>query len=422
MLIIGVALGQLLTVELTLAGDRYAKIRNQLVETALIPSGISDSRVIRSIRETPRHEFVPRKQRDKAYFDMALPIGGGQTISPPYVVAFMTEKLDPQPTDKVLEIGTGSGYQAAVLSPLVAEVYSIEIVESLGRRARETLRRLKYKNVHTKIGDGYAGWPDKAPFDKIIVTCSPEAVPQALVDQLAEGGRIVIPLGERFQQTLYMLRKEDGRMEREALEGTFFVPMTGVAESRRKVQIDETKPELSNAGFEEMAADSSVPWGWYYVRQARVVETEGAPDGKRILEVSNTTPGRMAHTMQSFGIDGRLVRSVSLSAQVSGADLQAGPGQDGGPSILVEFYSASRAPVGRFQLGRWSGTFDWQMQSRIIPVPRGAKLGVVGMGLFGGTGTLKFDQVQLRVEKLRNTGGDQPSPRSVNPSQETTPP
>jgi protein-L-isoaspartate(D-aspartate) O-methyltransferase len=170
------------------APGAFEKAREQMVAEAIVGAGIKNPRVIEAMRRTPRHEFVPPEQRHLAYYDMALPIGFGQTISPPFVVALMTEALDPQPTDRVLEVGTGSGYQAAVLSPLVKEVYTIEIVEPLARRAAETLARLGYKNVFVKAGDGYLGWPEKAPFDKIIVTCSPEEVPQPLVDQLAEGG------------------------------------------------------------------------------------------------------------------------------------------------------------------------------------------------------------------------------------------
>ncbi len=161
-----------------------------MVDEEIVAAGVKNPRVIASMRSTPRHEFVQAAERPLAYYDMALPIGSSQTISPPYVVAYMTEQLDPQPDDKVLEIGTGSGFQAAVLSPLVKDVYTIEIVKPLGERAARTLKRLKYANVHTKIGDGYAGWPEVAPFDKIIVTCSPEKVPQALVDELKEGGRL----------------------------------------------------------------------------------------------------------------------------------------------------------------------------------------------------------------------------------------
>src|SRR5437660_10206658 len=159
--------------------------RHKLVDEILVPAGIKDPRVVQAMKDTPRHEFVPLEHRAKSYYDMGLPIGNSQTISSPLIVSQMTQALKPQATDKVLEIGTGSGYQAAVLSSLVKDVYTIEIVEPLGKRARQAL--LGYKNVHTRIGDGFKGWPEAAPFNKIIVTCSPEHVPQPLVDQLADG-------------------------------------------------------------------------------------------------------------------------------------------------------------------------------------------------------------------------------------------
>ena len=180
----------------------------------MVAAGVKDKRVCEAMRATPRHEFVPAALQRYAYFDTSLPIGEGQTITSPFVVAYMTEHLEPQPTDKVLEIGTGSGYQAAVLSGLVSEVYTIEIVEKLGQQAAKTLRRLGYDNVKTKIGDGYQGWAEHAPFDKIIVTCSPENVPKPLVEQLREGGRLVVPLGKRYQQTLYLFKKVKGESSR----------------------------------------------------------------------------------------------------------------------------------------------------------------------------------------------------------------
>ena len=219
--------------------------RERMVIGEVIGAGITNARVM---SVTPRHEFVPAKLFDRAYLDMSLPIGEHQTITPPMLVAYMTDQLDPQPNDSVLEIGTGSGYQAAVLSPLVKEVYSIEIVEKLGKQAERTLKRLKYNNVFTKIGDGYLGWPEKAPFDKIIVTCSPEKVPQPLVDQLKEGGRMIVPVGEPYQQVFHLLKKENGRLTNEALRPTLFVPMTGKADERREVTADPLHPTPDESG------------------------------------------------------------------------------------------------------------------------------------------------------------------------------
>jgi protein-L-isoaspartate(D-aspartate) O-methyltransferase len=154
-----------------------------------------------------------------------LPIGHDQTISQPYIVAFMSEQLRPQPADRVLEVGTGSGYQAAVLAELVSDVYSIEIVEPLAKSAEATLQRLGYKNIHLRVGDGYKGWPEAAPFDAIIVTCAPDNVPQSLVQQLKDGGRMVIPVGDRFAQQLYLLEKKNGQLKQSVTLPVRFVPM-----------------------------------------------------------------------------------------------------------------------------------------------------------------------------------------------------
>ncbi|MEA3211364.1 MAG: protein-L-isoaspartate(D-aspartate) O-methyltransferase [Chthoniobacter sp.] len=191
---------------------------------------VKNPRVLQAMGKVPRHEFVPAEERHLAYSDQPLPIGYGQTISQPYIVAFMTEKLDPQPTDRVLEIGTGSGYQAAVLAELVGEVYSIEIVEPLAHRAETDLKRLGYRNVHVRAGDGYKGWPEAGPFDAIIVTCAPDHVPKPLVEQLKEGGRMIIPVGPPGAQELYYLVKKDGKLEQRAVLSVRFVPMTGEAE------------------------------------------------------------------------------------------------------------------------------------------------------------------------------------------------
>ena len=173
-----------------------------------------------------RENFVANELRDSAYEDRPLPIGHGQTISQPFIVAFMTQELKPRPTDRVLEIGTGSGYQAAVLAELVAEVYTIEIVRPLAESAEVRLRELGYKNVHVKAGDGYKGWPEHAPFDAIIVTAAPDHVPQPLIDQLKEGGRMIIPVGKTFAQELYLLEKHGGVVKQTAVIPVKFVPLT----------------------------------------------------------------------------------------------------------------------------------------------------------------------------------------------------
>lgn len=189
--------------------------------------GIRDERVLAAMRTVPRHEFVPEDVRYSAYEDRPLPIGHGQTISQPFIVAFMTEQLKPQPADKVLEVGTGSGYQAAVLAGLVKEVFTIEIVEPLAKRAEADLRRIGYTNVFVRAGDGYKGWPERAPFDAIIVTCAPDRVPQPLIEQLKEGGRMIIPVGpEGGVQELYLLEKHGGEVKQRAVLPVRFVPMT----------------------------------------------------------------------------------------------------------------------------------------------------------------------------------------------------
>jgi protein-L-isoaspartate(D-aspartate) O-methyltransferase len=209
----------------------FAAQRRRMVEEQLKAPGrdIRNPRVLEAMGKVPRHEFVPLEKRYAAYHDFPLPIGEGQTISQPYIVAFMTEQLDPQPTHRVLEIGTGSGYQAAILSRVVAEVYSIEIVESLGRRATADLARLGYKNVKVRIGDGYRGWPEAAPFDAIIVTCAPTRVPAPLIEQLRDGGRMIVPVGGPGDQQLHLLVKQGQEVKQRAVLDVRFVPMTGRA-------------------------------------------------------------------------------------------------------------------------------------------------------------------------------------------------
>ena len=197
-----------------------------MIDDQIRARGVTNQAVLDAMRKVPRHLFVPPNLRDAAYEDGPLPIGQGQTISQPYIVAYMTEALGIRPGEHVLEIGTGSGYQAAVLAEIAREVYTIEIVPELADRARETLAGLGYKNVHVRTGNGYAGWPEKAPFPRIIVTAAPDEVPPALVEQLAPGGAMVVPVGTSFQEMTIVTKTAQG-IARKATIPVRFVPMVG---------------------------------------------------------------------------------------------------------------------------------------------------------------------------------------------------
>ncbi len=376
-----------------------AEARDRMVDEEIVAAGVKNKRVIESMRTTPRHEFVSLSQLRWAYFDMALPIGESQTISPPFVVALMTEALDPQPGDKVLEVGTGSGYQAAVLSPLVRDVYTIEIVKSLGYRAGRVLKRLRYDNVHPKIGDGFQGWTEHAPFDKIIVTCSPERVPKALVTQLKEGGRMVIPVGQRYQQTLYLLKKSNGRMVAEAMRPTLFVPMTGSAEQRRRVKPDPAHPAIVNGGFEDVTGKKPIPAGWHYQRQVEVISDGTAPEGKNYVTFRNVDPGRGCRALQGFAIDGRKVKQLEVSLTVSGRNIRPGQNARQMPVVAVSFFDERRALAGRVTLGSWRGTFSWQPEKKRFDVPPRAREAILRIGLAGAVGEISFDEIQLKAVK-----------------------
>jgi protein-L-isoaspartate(D-aspartate) O-methyltransferase len=213
------------------APDSRAAERERMVRRQIAARGVEDERVLAAMRRVPRHELVPRAVRSQAYEDYPLPIGEGQTISQPYIVAIMTEHLGLRGGERVLEVGTGSGYQAAVLAELGAEVYTIEIVPSLARRAAADLARLGYRRVHVREGDGYRGWPERAPFDAIIVTAAPDRVPQPLVDQLKPGGRLILPVGSGYQE-LVLITKSKGGIETRRLLPVRFVPMTGEAQKK----------------------------------------------------------------------------------------------------------------------------------------------------------------------------------------------
>jgi protein-L-isoaspartate(D-aspartate) O-methyltransferase len=206
--------------------DQYEEKRQKMVKNQIMLRGVKDEKVLNAMRKVPRHLFVPSSSRSDAYGDYPLSIGYGQTISQPYIVAFMTEALQLSGNERVLEVGTGSGYQAAILGEICDSVFTIEIVEPLGNSASKLLEELGYDNVSVRVGDGYQGWPERAPFDAIIVTCSPTHVPEPLEEQLAEDGYMIIPVGEKYYQELVLLKKKKGRLVRQNVLPVRFVPMT----------------------------------------------------------------------------------------------------------------------------------------------------------------------------------------------------
>jgi protein-L-isoaspartate(D-aspartate) O-methyltransferase len=207
--------------------DPFTTARNYMVDTQIKPRGITDARVVAAMRRVPRHKFVPEHLWDQAYNDYPLPIGEDQTISQPYIVALMTEILEPRETDRVLELGTGSGYQAAILAELVAQVYSIDRMAGLSARAQQVLSDLGYQNIHLRVGDGTLGWPEEAPFDGILVTAGAPQVPRPLVEQLALNGRLVIPVGDQYSQTLTLARQTKEGAKFEYHGGCRFVRLIG---------------------------------------------------------------------------------------------------------------------------------------------------------------------------------------------------
>jgi len=207
--------------------DAYKGLRENMVKNQIEARNVYNSATLRAMRTVPRHEFVPSDMRPYAYEDRPLAIGNGQTISQPYIVAFMTSVIKPRPEHKVLEIGTGSGYQAAVLAEIVSEVYTIEIIPALAEEAENKFKALNYQNIHTRVGDGYHGWPEEAPFDAIVVTAAPDKIPAPLIEQLKEGGKLVIPVGPKYSvQSLQLVTRKNGKTTTTNLFPVRFVPFT----------------------------------------------------------------------------------------------------------------------------------------------------------------------------------------------------
>jgi protein-L-isoaspartate(D-aspartate) O-methyltransferase len=261
------------------------------------------------------------------------------------------------------------------------------------------LKRLKYSNVFTKVGDGYLGWPEHAPFNKIIVTCSPEKPPQPLVDQLVEGGLMVIPVGERYQQTLYLMRKKDGKLVAEALQPTLFVPMTGAAEANRKIKPDPANPRAVNGDFEDPLGPDGTISGWYYHRQAEWITDPKAPVGQHFATCKNAEPGRTSHMLQGIAIDGRAVQEIDLSVWVRYIDLQFPPTAEAFPSVGITFYDEDRRDLGHNWLGPFRGSSEWKKVERRFKVPPRTREGILRVGLFGATGEISFDDVRVTPTK-----------------------
>ena len=373
--------------------DDHRERRLSMVRRYIQAEGITNERVLEVMRRVPRHEFVPKKLVGQAYNDAALPIGFRQTISPPFIVAYMTETIDPKPVDRVLEIGTGSGYQAAVLSGLVDEVYTIEIVRQLGRAAARRLARLGYDNVHAKVGDGYKGWPEHAPFDRIIVTCSPESVPQPLIEQLREGGRMIIPLGERYQQVFHLMEKRNGRLVQTKLVPTLFVPMTGLSESNRKTKPDPRNPRLVNGSFEHDENNDQLADGWHYQRKTSLA-TDGAVDGRQYVCFENEEPGQTSQMLQGVAIDGRHVQRLQVRLWVRHENLVPGDLPSEVPAAVVHFFDVTRRNFHTSVIGRWRGSIGWQRVKTTIDVPSNSRELIVRVGLNGGTGRLCVDGLE----------------------------
>jgi len=379
--------------------ESFEILREQLIKNVLVPNGIKDPRVLKSVGDTPRHEFVPKKYVGQAYQDIAIPIGEAQTISSPFIVSLMTQSLDPKSTDKVLEIGTGSGYQAAILSPLVQDVYTIEIVQDLGEQTKQLLADMNYANVHCLIGDGFKGWPEHAPFDKIIVTCSPEKVPEPLIEQLKEGGLMIVPIGERYQQMLFSMRKVNGKLEREALQPTLFVPMTGAAEDARQVKADPRHPKLVNGDFElPLINNSSIP-GWYYQFGCVSVQDPNSINGQQVIEFRSTDHKSPSMLLQGLAIDGSIVKKINLGGWIETENVHIGNGKEQSPSIAIQFFDSNRNRIGYNYIGGFSGTRKWKKEDRILPVPAATREVIVSIGLFGSVGVARFDGIFIEAVK-----------------------
>ncbi|MDR1483971.1 MAG: protein-L-isoaspartate(D-aspartate) O-methyltransferase [Planctomycetaceae bacterium] len=385
-----------------------------MVEYELLPQkGLDNESVLDVMKRIPRHRFVLPAFRQNAYRDRAIAIGESQTISPPYIVCYMTSKLSPKPTDKVLEIGTGSGYQAAVLSLLVNEVYTIEIVEPLGKKADKLLHELGFDNVKVRIGDGYKGWAEAAPFDSIIVTCSPESIPEPLIEQLREGGKIIIPLGERYQQTFYLCTKVNGKLVKELLAPALFVPMTGEAEEKRQIQPDPKNPKIIGGDFEEVRNDNT-PIGWHYSRNVSILSNQigngtvlptKIPSGKFFARFTSNPPKNknpqtkqtpeFSQILQGFPIDGNEIKTITINYFARGINIVPLNGRSQTPTGIVLLFDELRDQIAEIPICQVRGSFNWKQFAQTLNIPPKTKEAILLIGLPAAFGTLDIDNLKI---------------------------
>ena len=370
--------------------------RRLMVQEEIAAQGIENERLLEAMREVPREQFIPLYKRNLAYLNLAVTYGDGQVILPPLVTAHLIEQLDPQKNDKVLVIGAGSGYSSALLSRMCREVYAVEIDRNVAATAEETLNRLKYTNVKLRVGDGFEGWQEHAPYQRIIVECSPDSVPKPLVEQLAEGGVLLVPVGTEFDQTMHLCKKVNGELTTVSLWPTLLLPMKGKAEEFRSQSEKLRTPSILNGGFEEIVPKTTdVPASWAYVRQGRVITDSTCPEGKYSLSFINVTPVVAATALQAFPVDGKSISELTLACKIWGKEIRPGQNRQELPRVEVRFFDEKRRFVGGEWMGGWNMTFNWLPKEHVFSVPRTAKFALLRIGLGGATGEIRFDDFRL---------------------------
>jgi len=374
--------------------DAYGDARTTMVDADLSGNGIGNERLLKAMRTIPRHRFCLPEDQKHAYADQSLPIGHKRKLASPYVTAGLIELLDPRPNDRILELGTGSGYQAAILSQLATDVYSVESIEELGKASASLLKELKCKNVHTRIGDTLEGWPEAAPFDRILFTSCSGTVPAALIDQLRERGKVVVDAVCGNEELFHLFEKQHGRLVALKVWSPFSIANADNLKQHRDEKQSPNKSEIENGDF-ELSEDGKAT-GWYFQRQAALAEDREAPNN-HVLTFENKEPGRHAQAIQEVAIDGRAVVSLRLSVRAKGLEIHNSSSADK-PSMVIRFYDAHQRPITvepSAILGPWRGTFGWETYTCVSSVPKTTRKALVVISMGGATGRLTVDDAQL---------------------------